>query len=358
MSPLRVGVPAPLLAMAPDSGHGKVWQRTVLRLAPRVELIPMHSGARGTLRRGRRRVDVVLADGHADPPDTDAPVVTVIHEVGWTTPQLRALLHPEFLVEIERRTERSVRAAARVVVPSASSRRDVIALYGIDPGRVDMVPYGVDAGIARVPRQAPGPPAGPGPAAGAGPGDTGALPYVLFAAALHPRKNLDALRTAMTLLAADGFPHALVVAGRPAADGSDVAALEHAARAELPGAPGRVVFLGQVSDVELAALMGGAAAYCLPSLHEGFGLTVLEAMACGAPVVVSDRGALPEVIGDAGVVVAPEPEAIAAGLRAVLGDPEQARAYGDAGRARAATFTWERTAAAWAGALAAAAGAR
>jgi glycosyltransferase involved in cell wall biosynthesis len=327
---LRIGVPAPLLAMEPAGGHGKVWQRTLACLADRADLVALSGGLRQALR--QRRIDVVLADGHGELPPGGAPVVAVIHEVGWHTPELRALLHPAFLAGIERRTERAVQSAARVVVPSQASRRDVVAAHGVDAGRVDVVPYGVD------PQFAPEAAASDAPA---GP------PYVLFAAVLHPRKNLATVRTAMAALAAEGFPHRLVVAGRPAADGSDVAAIARAAAAELPGAPGRVVFAGERTDAELAALMAGAQAYCLPSFYEGFGLTVLEAMACATPVVVSDRGALPEVVGDAGLVVAPEPDVVAAALRAVLTDPERARALGEAGRERARRFSWERTADGW-----------
>jgi glycosyltransferase involved in cell wall biosynthesis len=170
---------------------------------------------------------------------------------------------------------------------------------------------------------------------------------VLYAAILHPRKNLAVLRDAVAQLAAEGFPHLLVVAGRPAPDGSDVAALQAAASAELPGEPGRVVFIGQPTDTELAALMAGASAYCLPSLYEGFGLTVLEAMACGAPVVVSDRGSLPEVVGQAGVIVAPEVQAVTSALSGLLSDPERAGRLGAAGARRAAAFTWKRTADGW-----------
>jgi glycosyltransferase involved in cell wall biosynthesis len=337
---LRVGVPAPLLALEPAGGHGKVWHRKLACLGDHAQLVAL-GGRRRAL--GRRRVDVVLADGHGDLPQTDAPLVAVVHEVGWHTPELRALLHPAFLAGIEERTERAVRGAARVVVPSHASRRDVLAVHGVSSDRVDVVPYGVDPHF--------------GPQAAAS-GDPVAPPYVLFAAMLHPRKNLAALRAAMAALAAEGFPHRLVVAGRPAVDGSDVAAIARAAAAELPGAPGRVVFAGEPSDAELAALMAGAAAYCLPSLYEGFGLTVLEAMACATPVVVSDRGALPELVGEAGLVVAPEAEPVAAALRAVLCDPPRAAALAQAGRARAAQFGWERTAAGWLQALGAAAAQR
>jgi glycosyltransferase involved in cell wall biosynthesis len=115
------------------------------------------------------------------------------------------------------------------------------------------------------------------------------------------------------------------------------------------------VRLGQPTDRELAALMAGADAFCLPSLYEGFGLTVLEAMACGAAVVVSDRGALPELVGDAAVVVEPTTMAVTAALRRLLTDPVEARALAGAAAARARRFTWERTAAGWLAVLRAAA---
>jgi glycosyltransferase involved in cell wall biosynthesis len=347
---LRIGVPAALLAMEPAGGHGKVWHRVLAELDRRARIVSLEAtGARRLL---PRRVDVVLADGHGELPDIGAPVVAAIHEVGWRTPELRALLNPEFLMALERRTQRAVGGAAHVLTPSTSSRRDVQELYGITSGRVHVVPYGVDAGFR--------PDAGGGAdlvARAAAPNATAPRPYVLYAAILHPRKNLAAVRGAMAQLAAEGFPHLLAVAGRPAPDGSDVVALEAAAAAELPGAPGRNVFLGQPSDAELAALMAGADAYCLPSLYEGFGLTALEAMACGTPVIVSDRGALPEVVGDAGLVVAPEPEAVADGLRSVLSDRRLAADMGRAGERRAARFGWDRTADGWLGVLAAAAAA-
>jgi glycosyltransferase involved in cell wall biosynthesis len=172
---------------------------------------------------------------------------------------------------------------------------------------------------------------------------------------VHPRKNLDALRQAMTGLAARGFPHALVLVAGPAADRADSAALEAAALAPIPGVATPVVNLAGASDADVARLMAGAAAFCLPSLMEGFGMAVAEAMACGAPVVVSDRGALPEVVGDAGIVVPPTAEALEAALADLLGHPAAAAALGARAQARAAGFTWERTAAGFLAALEAAA---
>ena len=111
------------------------------------------------------------------------------------------------------------------------------------------------------------------------------------------------------------------------------------------------------TDDELAALMAGAAAFALPSLMEGFGLTPLEAMACGTPVVVSDRGSLPEVVGDAGVVVPPDGASVAEALAPLLDDPDAAAALGEAGRVRSLEYPWSRTAAGWADVLTSAAGA-
>jgi glycosyltransferase involved in cell wall biosynthesis len=101
----------------------------------------------------------------------------------------------------------------------------------------------------------------------------------------------------------------------------------------------------------MATIMAGAAAVCVPSMFEGFGLIALEAMACGAPTVVSARGSLPEVVGDAGITVEPTPDAIAAGLRRVLGDPAEAARLSAAARERAMSMTWDDTAARWVQAL-------
>lgn len=149
----------------------------------------------------------------------------------------------------------------------------------------------------------------------------------------------------MAGLARRGIAATLVLAGPQAFDRSDAGAIEAEATAPLPGVP--IVRLVAPPDAELGALMAGAAAFCLPSLSEGFGLTALEAMACGAPVVASDRGALPEVVGEAGLLVAPEPAAIEEALARVLTDSALADRLRAAGHERAAAFTWQRTADGW-----------
>jgi glycosyltransferase involved in cell wall biosynthesis len=155
-----------------------------------------------------------------------------------------------------------------------------------------------------------------------------------------PHKNLPRLLRAWAALPEVLGGHRLVLAGGALAGRAALRAL-----ADSLGLGDCVVFPGLVADADLPALYGGAAALVQPSLEEGFGLPALEAMACGTPVVASRRGALPEVVGDAGVLVDPEDErALASALARVLGSAGERRALAGRGLARAASFTAERTA--------------
>jgi glycosyltransferase involved in cell wall biosynthesis len=153
---------------------------------------------------------------------------------------------------------------------------------------------------------------------------------VLCVASQVARKNLAALVPAAVQLARDGID--VVVAGghRP----------QFAGEGELAG----VRMLGPVEDAVLPGLYAGAEGFVLPSLHEGFGLCVLEAMACGVPVVAADTGALPETCGGAASMVAPNGLAVWEGLRGVLGDPGERARLRAAGLQRASGFGWDRTA--------------
>ncbi len=282
-----------------------------------------------------------MHDGHHGPLQVQVPVVAQLHEAAWNDPDTHAHVEPEFVAAYEEPSREAARAAARVVTPSESSRRQIVEAYGVPAERVVVAPHGVDHAVFR-----PGAPELVARVAG----DAG-RPYVVFVSQLHPRKNLAALREAMTRLARRGYPHALVVVGGHPADRRDAAELVRVAGSDLPGTTGRVTRLEALTEAELAGVLAGAAAFCLPSFMEGFGLTALEAMACATPVVVSDRGALPEVVGDAGIMTAPTPDAVEAGLADILGDDARARELGKQGYERSLEFTWARTATRWRAAL-------
>lgn len=332
---LRVGVDASLTGAPRGTGAGNAFHQCLERLADRVRLVELdHRCRRGLLSRAPR-VDVVLASGHAHPPEVGAaPLVVFVHEVGWADPGLRSFLAPRFAATMAEATEHAVAAAARVLVPSHASAEQVVATYGIERHRVVTAHHGVDCDLFRPDRRR-----------------AAATPYVLYVGTVHPRKNLPALRDAMATLARRGLPHELVLVVSPAPDRPGSDDLMAAALADLDGAPGRVRRVVAPDDCTLAGLYAGADAFCLPSHWEGFGLPALEAMAAGCAVVVSDRGALPEVVGEAGLVVPPEPDAVAGALARVLEDRCLREHLGRAARRRAEGFTWDRTAALWARAL-------
>jgi glycosyltransferase involved in cell wall biosynthesis len=282
---------------------------------------------------------VWLASGHGEVPD-GRPLVVQVHEAGWAEPDLCRTLHPDFAAAMDTATRTAVRAAEHVITPSGAARAQVIEAYGTQAETVHAVPHGVDHGLFR-------------PDGDRGRALVGA-PYVLFVGVVHPRKNLPAVRAAVSALARAGHPHRLAVVGNPAAD-PDAASYLRDAMAELPGFTERVRPFRELPVSELAALMAGADVFCLPSLFEGFGLPALEAMACGAPVVVSDRGALPEIVGEAGLVVRPDVAAVSEAVMRVVGEPSLANRLRRAGVARAQAFSWERTAAGWVRVLRAAA---
>lgn len=166
-------------------------------------------------------------------------------------------------------------------------------------------------------------------------------PYILYVGRLDPDKNVENVVRAYSLLVKAGrCGHLLVIAGAKDHRASNV----HQLVRKL-GLEDRVRFTGYVKDEHLVALLHEAEALCYPSLNEGFGLPVLEAMAAGTPVVTSNISSLPEVAGDSGVLVNPRSaREIAKGLRSILGTAK-GRELAESGRERARTFTWERTAA-------------
>jgi len=343
---LRVAVPPPLFGTPTTIGRGRMWHEVLTRLDVLVDLRRIDEGGQHRLR-GRlgSKPDVWLFDGHTGPRSVAEPQVIQLHEAPWNEPETMATLDAAFIDAVVEPTRRAAAVAAAIVCPSESARQQIIDDCAVDPSIVFAAHHGVDHDVFR-----PGLAGGAELVARSG-GDVD-RPYILTVSSVHPRKNLLALRDAVDQLVREGLPHQLVIVGGPAHGRPDESELMEATFAELPAATGRVVSVPfGVSDDELAILMGGAGAFCLPSLSEGFGLPAAEAMACGAPTVLSDRAALKEVGGGAAIMVNPTAADIAAGLRPLLEDAELAQKVGAACHERASKFTWDRCTAQWLSAL-------
>ena len=276
------------------------------------------------------RIDVFHGTNHMAPPLAPVPTVITVHDLSalWMpehhTWRNRLLTVPQMLLSLHR--------AARLIAVSSSTARDLAGLPGVDPSRICVIPE------APAPELKP-----PSPDAVKDLVRRLSLPrtFVLYLGALEPRKNVASLVRALGLLRAAGDGRTqLVIAGAEGWRNEDV----HR-EVRRRGLEDVVHFVGYVAPGDLPALFGAATAFVYPSLFEGFGLPPLEAMACGTPVVCSNTSSLPEVVGDAALLVDPRSDGdLAAALRNLLDDEELRARLRAAGAARARLFSWERTA--------------
>jgi glycosyltransferase involved in cell wall biosynthesis len=235
-----------------------------------------------------------------------------------TINDLASFRFPETLTAWTRRYERTMlprtaAAADLIIAPSNDTADDLQSILGVPATKIRVVPHGVGDNFF---------------SASSVPLPSG-NPYVLFVGTPQPRKNLPRLVAAMDRLWKRGSEVALLLAG---SDGWGNVDISHP----------RITKLGRISDAELRALYHGAACLALVSLHEGFGLPALEAMAMGTPVVASDAAALPELVGDAAVLVDPLSAAsIADGIVEAMSRADELR---EKGRARAREYSWEKAA--------------
>lgn len=266
------------------------------------------------------------------PPVRSVPVVATIHDICYE-------FFPEFfsrseVLQFRTAIRWTARHARRVITISENSKRDIVNTYGISPDGIDVSYLGVDLARFRpVPENTI-------ESTLAGYGIR--RPYTLAVGNLQPRKNLPRLIDAFVDLKRrrPSLPHGLVLVGKPAFRHSEVLG-----RVRQYGLEEQVIFTGYVPDEDLPVLYRGADVFAYPSLYEGFGLPVAEAMACGTPTLASDRSAMPEVVGDAAILVDPEStRSISDGLYRVLSDPRLAAKLSERGVCRTRNFTWDTTA--------------
>jgi glycosyltransferase involved in cell wall biosynthesis len=279
-------------------------------------------------------LDVVHSVGPAIPPPGGAALVVTVHDLAAIRfadryPRRARALH-------KRGAHITAAEAARVIVPSRSTALDVEEFYGVERERIRVVPHGVDI-------------------AAFGPGDDHAVgdaalrwerrgiaePYVLWVGTQEQRKNVVAVLDAFAHVASRHPELTLVLHGPNGWLGDEVG--EGLQKRGLHGRT--IVSEGSLPRSELAALYGRAAVFVYPSLYEGFGLPVLEAMACGTPVVTSNISALPETAGDAALLVDPLDDlALAEAIARIVEDRVLAEDLAARGQKRAKAFTWGETA--------------
>jgi glycosyltransferase involved in cell wall biosynthesis len=276
--------------------------------------------------------DVLHMPNFSMPLRPGLPTVVTIHDLAFFTDPERYT--PVSAVSLKSVTRTAAREATRLIVPSNATRDDLIRVLGVEAGKIDVAYHGVDHRLFHRPDEVQV------SRVTARLGLHG-KPYVAFLGSLTPRKNAPALVSGWTTAVADmAEPPALVLAG----GGGWSQELDEAV-ARIP-AHLRLVRPGYLPFADLPGFLGGAVVVAAPSRGEGFGLPVLEAMACGAPVLTTYRASLPEVGGNAVAYTEPDADSIAVALRALLDDPERRAALSAAGYARAQDFTWEASAAA------------
>ncbi len=274
-----------------------------------------------------RPPDALFVPAHVIPTIHPAASVVTIHDVGHRFASRGHTFRRRLALEAA--TRWNVNQATRIIVPSQSTADDVMAAYGVPSDRIDVVHHGINPQRFRVL---------PDQELESTLKHLGIRrPYLLFLSTVQPRKNASRLISAFEALDIQDLD--LVIAG---ADGwmSDPinARITQSARAS------NILRLGYVADDDIPALYNGARAFVLPSLYEGFGMGIVEAMACGCPVVSSSASSLPEIAGGAALIVDPHSvDAICEGIRAVI-QPDQRYSLRKAGLKRSRHFIWERAA--------------
>jgi glycosyltransferase involved in cell wall biosynthesis len=274
--------------------------------------------------------DVLHVPHYTMPLHPGVPTVVTIHDLTFfTEPDAHSPVSATFYKSAIRT---SVRRATRLLVPSKATRDELVRVLGADPTRIDVAYHGVDHSLFHQ----------PSPEQRQQVSDRLGLhgrPYVAYLGGLEPRKNVPALIAGWAAAVSDlPDPPALVLAG-----GSGWSEEVDEAVASVP-AHLRLVRPGYLRFSDLPGYLGGALVVAYPSRGEGFGLPVLEAMACASPVLTTHRTSLPEVGGDAVAYTEPDATSIQAGLRALIDDPVRREALATAGHARALEFSWAASA--------------
>ena len=281
----------------------------------------------------RQPPDVLFVPAHVLPLVHPHPSVVTVHDLGYLYyPRAHRLLDRLYL---DLSTRYNARAASRIIAISQATKDDLVQHYGTEPDKITVIHSGCDETMQPVEDEAI---VERVKARYGIPGD-----YVLHVGTLQPRKNLGRLLEAYALArkqAKRGETPCLVIAGSKGWLYDQIFQ-----KVKRLGLEAEVIFPGYVSQDDLPALLSGARLFVFPSLYEGFGLPVLEAMACGTPVLCSNVSSLPEVAGDAALLVDPlDVKSMAEAMNRLLQDEGLRSQLVERGYRRVRQFSWERCA--------------
>lgn len=280
------------------------------------------------IRARRDRLDLFHGLAFVVPELYRAPSVVTIHDLAFM--KLSGHAPGRRVAYLSRTTRWSVDRAARVIAVSEATKRDIVELFGTDPDLIDVTPLGVSEGLT---------PLSPEERAAFRKANGIERPTILFLGTLEPRKNLPKLLRAFDTIAVETDAELILGGAKgwlPAEFDASMSGIVNRDRIRLTGF---------IPEAELRSWLGSVDLFAFPSLYEGFGIPPLEAMACGTPVVSSNVSSLPEVLGDAALLIDPEDvDALANALKSVLDDSALSADLKTRGLERAARFTWQETA--------------
>jgi len=276
--------------------------------------------------------DLFISTYPSIPPLINCPSIVIIYDL---TPLVLKDAHRlDFKVRFRLQVTNAVKRSSRIVTISQSTKNEIVSYFGINPQKVDVISPGFDNKLFGIEQ------------------DLEYIDeiksrfgiggeYILYVGTLEPKKNINRLIDAFCQLKKQkGISEKLVIAGKSGWNDKKIFQ-----KFKSSGFEKEIIYSGYVSYMELHLLMSGAEVFVFPSLHEGFGMPPLEAMACGTPVIASNRSSLPEVVGDAGILVDPySVNAIADAIYRVISDADLRKDMRQKGLQRAKLFTWEKSA--------------
>lgn len=272
-----------------------------------------------TLALSQPRPDVFFTPTHYAPRFCPMPLVITIFDLSFLKKEFASFFRRRDLWQLKWWTAYSVKSADHILTISEHSKEDILSFYDIPSEKVTVTYLGPDSIFSQLPKK----------------GSSWNNPYVLFVGTLQPRKNLERLIDAFSMVGRHDLH--LVIAGKKGWLYDAIFA-----KAQESAAAERIQFLDYIPEVELPRLFANASVFALPSLYEGFGIPVLNAFAAGVPVVASKVSSLPEIVGDAGILVDPyDVSSIAAGIEKALDNRDNLILKG---KEQVSKFSWQECA--------------